>query len=62
MDVYYKPGRRSPVWGPEERRLRTACWEIRDQHSEDSKTIPASRCAYYPPYLPYIVLKMTNIT
>ncbi len=26
------------------------------------KTNPASQCAYYPPYLPKIVLKITNIT
>ncbi len=30
-------------------------------HSE-TKQVPASQCAYYPPYLLQMVLKMTNIT
>ncbi len=27
-----------------------------------TKQVPASQCAYYPPYLPQVVFKITNIT
>ncbi len=37
-------------------------WFVRTLIHSRTKKVPASQCVHYPPYLPQIVLKITNIT